>query len=293
METKVKTIVITVQALIQAPVNKVWKLWTDPNHIVNWCFASDDWHAPIAENDLKVDGKFLTRMEAKDGSSGFDFAGKYTQVELYKQIAYILDDGRKVQITFTEKNNETTVQETFEAENLNSIELQETGWQAILDTFKKYVETTISKEELHFEIIINASPEKVYKTMLDKEGYSEWTAAFTPTSYFMGSWEKGSKILFIGTDEDGKVGGMVSKIRENIPNKYVGIDHVGVIQGDQELTSGPEVEKWAGISENYTFTENNGTTLLSVDLGINDEFEAYMLETYPKALKLLKAICEK
>jgi len=293
METKTETKVITVQTVIKAPVKKVWRLWSEPDHIINWCTATDEWHTPKAENDLKVGGRFLTRMEAKDGSSGFDFTGKYEKVELYKEIDYVIDDGRKVKITFDEKNNETTVMESFDAENINSAEEQKTGWQAIMDSFKKYVETTINKVELHFETSINAAPEKVYKTMLDQKGYSEWTSVFTPTSLYMGSWEKGSKILFIGTDEEGKVGGLVSRIRENIPNNYVGIDHVGVIQGDREITSGPEVEKWAGVSENYTFTKKNGSTLLSVDVGINDEFESFLQETYPKALRILKVICER
>ena len=129
--------------------------------------------------------------------------------------------------------------------------------------------------------------------MLDEKTYSEWTSMFNPTSRFIGSWEKGSKILFIGTDDEGKVGGMVSLIRENIPNRYVGIDHIGVIQGDKEITSGPEVEKWCGVPENYTFTNNNGGTLLTVDIGTNDEFEIFLVDTYPKALNILKTICEK
>ena len=293
METKTEKKVITVQVDIHAPVKKVWKLWTDPKHIIHWNYASDDWHTPSAENDLRVGGKFVSRMEAKDGSMGFDFSGKYDKVELHKQIDTILDDERKVQVTFVENGNETSVIESFEAETENSVELQKTGWQAILDNFKKYVETTKTKDILHFEININADPEKVYNIMLADRTYSEWTSAFNPTSRFMGSWEKGSKILFIGTDDEGKVGGMVSQIRENIPGKYVGIDHVGVIQGDKEITSGPEVEEWAGVSENYTFAEINGGTLLSVDMGTNDEFEEYFLETYPKALNILKAICEK
>ena len=293
METKTEKIVITVQVDIHAPVKKVWKLWTDPKHIIHWNYASDDWHTPSAKNDLRVGGKFVSRMEAKDGSMGFDFSGKYDKVELHKQIDTILDDERKVQVTFVDNGNETSVIESFEAETENSVELQKTGWQAILDNFKKYVETTKTKDILHFEININADPEKVYNIMLADRTYSEWTSAFNPTSRFMGSWEKGSKILFIGTDDEGKVGGMVSQIRENIPGKYVGIDHVGVIQGDKEITSGPEVEEWAGVSENYTFAEINGGTLLSVDMGTNDEFEEYFLETYPKALNILKAICEK
>lgn len=293
METTVEKIVITIEAIIHAPVKKVWNLWTDPKHIVNWNAASDDWHTPSAENDLRVGGKFIWRMEAKDGSMGFDFTGVYNKVELHKQIDSLLDDGRKVQVSFVEKDNETLVIESFEAETENSLELQKTGWQAILDNFKKYVEATTTRDVLHFEININAHPEKVYKLMLAEGIYSEWTSAFNPTSRFMGTWEKGSKILFLGTDEEGTVGGMISIIRENIPGKYVGIDHIGVIQGDKEITSGPEVEEWAGVSENYTFAENNGGTLLSIDMGTNDAYEAYFLETYPKALNILKAICER
>ena len=292
METKAELKVITVQTVIKAPVKKVWRLWSEPNHIINWCSASDDWHTPRAENDLRADGKFLTRMEARDGSFGFDFTGKYNKVELYKQINYVIDDGRKVEILFDENDNETIVRESFDAENINSVEDQKKGWQAILDSFKKYVETTINKVVLHFEITINTVPEKVYKNMLDEKGYSEWTSVFTPTSRFIGTWEKGSKILFLGVDENGKTGGLVSQIRENIPNSYVGIDHIGVLHGDQEITSGPEVEKWCGVSENYTFTGNNGSTLLTVEVGINDEFENFMLDTYPKSLQILKSICE-
>lgn len=292
MKTKTDKKVITVETLIKSPVEKVWKLWTDPMHIARWNHASDDWHTTNAENDLRVGGKFLSRMEAKDGSSGFDFSGKYDAVETNKLIEYTLDDGRKVKVIFDGNENETKVTESFEAEEENPEELQKTGWQAILDNFKKYAEKS-GKEVLHFEITINASPEKVYSLMLDELKYSEWTSVFNPHSRFMGSWEKGSKIWFIGTDEDGTVGGMVSHISENIPGKFVGIDHVGIIHGDKEITSGPEVEEWAGVSENYTYTESNGATLLAVDMGTTLEMKEYFMETYPKALNILKAICEK
>ena len=141
METPNKT-TITVEAAIVAPIEKVWKYWTEPQHITQWNNASEDWHTPHAENDLKEGGRFTSRMEAKDGSFGFDFGGTYTLVETNKQIEYTLDDGRKVSINFTSQGNETTVGETFEAENMNSIELQKGGWQAILDNFKKYVENS-------------------------------------------------------------------------------------------------------------------------------------------------------
>ena len=144
MATAQKTI-ITVQATINAPVEKVWKLWTGPEHIVNWNNASDDWHTTRAENDLRAGGRFLSRMEARDGSSGFDFSGKYSIVEQYRQIEYVLDDGRNVQVIFIPRGNVTTVTEAFEAEQTNTIEMQKTGWQAILDNFKKYAEASVKK----------------------------------------------------------------------------------------------------------------------------------------------------
>lgn len=133
---------ITVEATVNAPVEKAWKFWTEPKHITQWNKASDDWHTPRAENDLRVGGKFLSRMEAKDGSWGFDFSGEYSSVKEHEQIAYSLDDGRKVQVVFVGKGNETTVTEIFEAEQTHPVQMQQTGWQAILDSFKKYVEAS-------------------------------------------------------------------------------------------------------------------------------------------------------
>ena len=131
---------ITVETTVNAPVEKVWKFFTDPLHIVHWYNASPDWHAPHAENDLRVGGKFLTRMEARDGSFGFDFIGVYDEVKENQLIAFTMGDGRKANIIFSENANETKVIETFETENENPIELQRGGWQAILDNFKKYTE---------------------------------------------------------------------------------------------------------------------------------------------------------
>ncbi|RZK66841.1 MAG: polyketide cyclase [Pedobacter sp.] len=137
METRTP---ITIEAVINAPVEKVWQYWSEPAHITKWTFAASDWHAPYAENDLKTDGKFKTRMEAKDGSMGFDFEGIYSNVEEYKLIEYGLGDGRQVKITFEETDGITKVIETFDPENQNPIEMQRDGWQSILDNFKKYTE---------------------------------------------------------------------------------------------------------------------------------------------------------
>ena len=132
---------ITVETIINAPVSTVWKSWTSPEDIVNWNFASDDWHSPEAENDLRVGGTFRSKMAVKDGSMSFDFEGKYTAVALHKSIEYVMADGREVAIYFEDLGESTKVTETFAPENVNSLELQKDGWQAILDNFKKYTET--------------------------------------------------------------------------------------------------------------------------------------------------------
>src|SRR5512137_401758 len=112
MKTTNKT-TITIENVVKAPVEKVWKLWTAPEHIKKWNNASDDWHTPRAENDLRVGGKFLSRMEAKDGSMGFDFVGTYDAIKINELIEYTIEDGRKVKINFTSNGNETKVVETF------------------------------------------------------------------------------------------------------------------------------------------------------------------------------------
>jgi uncharacterized protein YndB with AHSA1/START domain len=131
---------VTIETDVKAPLDKVWTYWTEPEHITQWNSASEDWHTPRATNDLKVGGRFTARMEAKDGSMGFDFAGTYTRVEPMKHIAYTMDDGRNVTVEFTEEGERVRVQETFDPESENPIDMQRDGWQAILDNFKKHVE---------------------------------------------------------------------------------------------------------------------------------------------------------
>jgi uncharacterized protein YndB with AHSA1/START domain len=283
---------VTVSTKMNAPIEKVWSMWTDPKHIVNWNNASDDWYTPKAENDLKVGGRFNIRMESRDGTNGFDFSGEYDTVILLKQIKYTLDDGRTVQVSFTSEGNETSVNETFEAESENSLEMQRDGWQAILENFKKYVEKSGRFEVMHFEILIDASVEKVYNTMIDEKYYSEWTSAFNSSSRFKGSWAKGSKILFLGESQDGSTGGMVSRINENIPNRFISIEHLGIVQNDKEVLCGPEVETWAGALENYSFRDLEGRTQVSVDIDCVPKYRSYFIETWPKALQILKTICE-
>lgn len=131
---------ITIETLVNAPIEKVWRFWSEPEHIKNWAFASDDWEAPAAQNNLKVGGTFSTTMAAKDKSASFDSGGTYTAVEENKLIAYELGDGRKVNNKFEETPEGVKITQTFDMESENSVELQRSGWQAILDNFKKYTE---------------------------------------------------------------------------------------------------------------------------------------------------------
>lgn len=131
---------ITVQATVAVPAARAWLYFTQPQHVIHWNFASPDWHCPKAENDLQAGGKFSYHMAAKDGSFGFDFEGTYDEVIPEKKIVYTMSDGRQTMVTFETFGNQTTVTETFDAETENSLELQQNGWQAILNNFKSYTE---------------------------------------------------------------------------------------------------------------------------------------------------------
>jgi uncharacterized protein YndB with AHSA1/START domain len=137
---KQNKILITIENTVNAPVEKIWQYWTGPEHITQWNNASDDWHTPRAENDLSAGGSFVYRMEAKDGSFGFDFGGVYDVITANENIESTLGDGRKVKVIFSRDGNKTHVKEIFEAESTNSVEMQKVGWQPILDNFKKYTE---------------------------------------------------------------------------------------------------------------------------------------------------------
>jgi len=150
-------------------------------------------------------------------------------------------------------------------------------------------------KKLQFKTEIIASAKKVYNTMLgidNIETYEQWTAEFNPTSTYEGSWEKGSKIYFIGTDENGKRGGMVSEIADNVPYKFVSIRHYGILDGKNEITEGPDVEKWAGGLENYSFEEHNGVTTVTIESDVDEDYLDYFNTTWSKALNKLKELSE-
>jgi len=133
---------IKINTTVRAPMEKVWDYWNKPEHITHWAFASDDWEAPEAENDLREGGKFKTVMAAKDGSAKFDMTGTYTQVKEHSLIEFTMDDGRKVKVEFNQTPSGVDINESFEPENENPEEKQREGWQSILNNFKKYVESS-------------------------------------------------------------------------------------------------------------------------------------------------------
>jgi uncharacterized protein YndB with AHSA1/START domain len=280
---------ITVSTIVNQPIVTVWRMWTNPNHITQWNNASEDWHTPKAVNDVKTGGKFTFTMAARDGSVSFDFGGTYTNVIEKELIEYTLEDDRKVSIQFINNGDNVELIERFEPESENTLELQEMGWQAILTNFKNYTEESQRVETLHYKITINKEVDFVYNTMIADDTYRAWTSIFNETSFYRGTWEKGSKILFVGTDAEGNEGGMVSRIKENIKNEFISIEHLGEIsKGVEDLN-----KTWAGLLENYTFKAIDGQTVLQIDIDSNQEFKSYFEDMWPLALNKLKEVCEK
>lgn len=150
-------------------------------------------------------------------------------------------------------------------------------------------------KRLQFSTKVRASANKTHDTMLglsDIATYEHWTKEFNPGSTYKGDWTEGSKILFVGTSEDGKQGGMVSEIAAHNHGSFVSIRHYGILDGEKEITSGPEVEKWTGGLENYAFKERDGITEVIVDIDVTEDFEGYFNDTWPKALDALKKLAE-
>jgi uncharacterized protein YndB with AHSA1/START domain len=147
-------------------------------------------------------------------------------------------------------------------------------------------------QKLKFSIEINAPKEKVWDTMLDDKTYRIWTEAFMPGSHYVGDWNRGSKILFLAPDEEGKLGGMVSRIKENRKYDFISIEHLGVVSDGKEDTTSDAVNPWAGSLENYTFKDKSGSTEILVEMDSNEEYAEMFADMWPKALQKLKEISE-
>jgi uncharacterized protein YndB with AHSA1/START domain len=292
MDKRDKTI-LSIRATVNVPLARAWHFFTHPNHIVRWNGASDDWHCPQASNDLRVGGRFNYRMEARDASFAFDFEGTYTDVQPMKFIAYMMDDDRRVEISFEAKGGTTVVSEQFEAESTHPEEMQLAGWQAILDKYAAYTERKVGDNPLHFEIMIAAPAEKVQRLMLADQSYREWTALFNPGSFYEGSWDEGAEIRFIGLNENGEKEGMIGHIAVHKPQQYVSIAYTGVMDKGVDRFTGPDVDALASGREEYRFVARDGHTLLVIDMDDPGPYADYFKETWPLALQKLKEICER
>lgn len=148
-------------------------------------------------------------------------------------------------------------------------------------------------DKLHFSIVINAPKEKVWNTMISEDSYKAWTDAFSPGSHYVGDWNTGSKILFLGPGEKGELSGMVSRIKENRPYDYISIEHLGLVNNGKEDTSSEDAKRWGGALENYTFKGTDNTTNVLVDLDTDDNYKEMFQNIWPKALQKLKILAEK
>lgn len=145
---------------------------------------------------------------------------------------------------------------------------------------------------MHFKVDIQADVKKVYNTMLDKDTFIQWTSVFNPSSDMVGNWEKGSRILFTGINDQGEKEGTIGVVKTNIVNEYVSIEYIGLIDGDREVTNGPEIRDWVGARENYSFEQKGEITTVAVDVDVTEDMLRYFSQTYAKALEKLKTICE-
>ncbi len=146
--------------------------------------------------------------------------------------------------------------------------------------------------KLHFSKLIDAPKEKVWQTVIGEDTYPQWTEAFTPGSHFVGDWSQGSKILFLGPDKEGKMGGMVSRVAENRPHDYISIEHLGMVKDGIEDTTSDEVKAWTPAFENYTFDEQSGKTEFKVDMDSPEEYAESFKGMWAKALDKLKVFAE-
>lgn len=242
---------ITVKTTVDASPETTWALYTNPVHVRQWNNASEDWITPIAENDLRKGGKLKYRMEAKDGSTGFDFEGTFDKVEPFEALDYTIADGRHVMVRFQPSGKYTTVQVSFEAESVHSRELQEQGWQAILVNFRRFVSYTNEFKPIQFAIKIQSPKQHVWTQMTAPDTYREWAGAAWPGSYFEGKWIEGSTISFFDKNRSGTKSILVL----HRPFDVSIAEHVACYDNGAEVADSDQARSWVGSKECYYFKE--------------------------------------
>ena len=222
-------------------------------------------------------------MEAKDGSFGFDFEAIYDEIKAGEGFTYSFGD-RKATVEFNSVGNQTEIKIVFDPENDNPIEMQKGGWQAILNSFKSYVENLkLEFKKVSFSIQINASKQKVWEALWSEANYGQWTSVFGEGNKAISDWNEGSKIQFVANDG----GGLFSIIEKNVINEQIIFKHLGELKNGEEIPN-----EWSGAREKYFLEEINGTTTLRVEMDTKEECTDYFNDAFPKALQIIKQISE-
>jgi len=278
---------ITVSIEINERLDLVWEKFTRADHIVNWYFASPSWHAPSANVDFVDGGMFSIRMEAWDKSFGFDYKGKFQRITPMKSIQYILEDQREVLTSFTEYESAVKITQTFESEDANNLELQKQGWQATLESFKRYVETDFLIFESHIDI--HASQEVIWDSITQLEKYQIWTKAFSENAIFHGQWRQGETLDFITPNR----GGTRVLVDALIPNNSIHLVHTAVITPDNQSDStSPSAKPWVNTIENYELINKDNIVTFVAHIECHRSFYDFMKSSWDKALVDLKSYNE-
>jgi uncharacterized protein YndB with AHSA1/START domain len=290
---------IVIHQIFAATPSQVFESCLDSEDNKRWNTAGFGWSTGEVQIDPKVGGRWFAEYKSPDGKDDFVFEGVFTEIIENQKISYKMPkdmgefevDERKAEVLFEEfEKGKTQVTITFDAEDLNSIEMQKQGWQAILDNFKTFLERKINPENarLILDIDINASPQKVWKTLLEKESYNIWAATFSPGSHYQGEIKYDNKVQFLGPDQSG----LISLVKVCIPEFQVSFEHLGGFKDGKEDPDSPMFLPWKGNRETYTLKSKNEITNLSIYQEMSKTEIEYFEEMWAKALEVIKKIAE-
>lgn len=292
---------ITISKIIKASVEQVYKSYLDPIDNQRWNTAGFGWSTGFVNIDPKVGGKWESEFKSPDGQNDFIFGGAFTEIIENQKIVYIMpnDQGdstkdRHAEVFFEEIEPETTkVTIIFDAETENSIERQESGWNSILDNFAKFVEikSNPNNQTIDKFIQIQASPEKIWTTLIGPESYKVWASPFAAGNYFEGEMKYDSKIHFM-SGEAGNNSGLVSLIRVFIPNFQISFEHLGYIKDGVEDLNYPEFQTWKGLRETYTLNPKGDITELNIFQDLTKKEAAFFDTKWDQALSQIKKLSE-
>ncbi len=273
---------ITIQTIVSADKKKVWDYYTEPKHIVNWNFASDNWCCPGAENDLRIGGKYKARMEAKDKSVGFDFEAVYNEIVEGEKFTYTMEDGREVNGSFEDLDGKTKVTIIFDAEKENSEEMQKDGWQSILNQFKSYVEKQQKEIIAKASVNVDASPSQVWEALTNSERVKQYMFGAEVIS----TWKEGTPIKWKGewkgkTFEDK---GKILKIESEQLLKYT---HFSPLTGKEDKT-----ENYHTVTIRLNAEDNQTNITLTQEGNGTEQEKEHSEKNWQMMLENLKKIVE-